>query len=211
MQGAGVLEGGALGGAATCSSSLAPSPLGFRLAVRPAAPRQQVLRSSRRWQADSRRAATASDRPLTQAVAVDSEQAKSDRAQGGGGKGKAAKSGAASNGSANGSAAGGDRAGASSVSSGVRLEGIKKTFKGMELLRDINWEVKKGERVGLVGVNGAGKTTQLQIITGKLEADGGVVLKAKPNMKIAYLTQVRAPSSASFMACNGQPLAGASC
>jgi len=97
----------------------------------------------------------------------------------------------------------------------VRLEGIKKTFKGMELLRDINWEVKKGERVGLVGVNGAGKTTQLQIITGKLEADGGVVLKAKPNMKIAYLTQVRASCRTSLVAsqtcsapstCGAQPL-----
>jgi ABC-type hemin transport system ATPase subunit len=38
-------------------------------------------------------------------------------------------------------------------------------------------------------VNGAGKTTQLQIITGALQPDSGVVLKEKPNMKIAYLTQ----------------------
>ena len=36
----------------------------------------------------------------------------------------------------------------------------------MDVLKDINWEVKKGERVGLVGWNGAGKTTQLRIITG---------------------------------------------
>ena len=37
------------------------------------------------------------------------------------------------------------------------------TFKNQQVLRDISWEVKKGERVGLVGVNGAGKTTQLQV------------------------------------------------
>ena len=37
------------------------------------------------------------------------------------------------------------------------------TFKNQQVLRDISWDVKKGERVGLVGVNGAGKTTQLQV------------------------------------------------
>ncbi|CAI5470278.1 unnamed protein product, partial [Closterium sp. Yama58-4] len=46
----------------------------------------------------------------------------------------------------------GDRAGASSVASGVRLEGVTKTFKGVQLLTDISWEVKRGERVGLVGI-----------------------------------------------------------
>lgn len=39
------------------------------------------------------------------------------------------------------------------------------------------------------GVNGAGKTTQLQIITGALTPDSGAVLKERLNMKIAYLTQ----------------------
>lgn len=43
--------------------------------------------------------------------------------------------------------------------------------------------------VACTGVNGAGKTTQLQIITGGIEADGGEILKQKANMKIAYLTQ----------------------
>ncbi len=40
-----------------------------------------------------------------------------------------------------------------------------------------------------LGVNGAGKTTQLQIITGQLEPDAGEVIKARHNMKIAHLTQ----------------------
>lgn len=39
------------------------------------------------------------------------------------------------------------------------------------------------------GVNGAGKTTQLQIITGALQPDMGNVVKARANLKIAYLTQ----------------------
>ncbi|KAL2610778.1 hypothetical protein R1flu_022470 [Riccia fluitans] len=82
-----------------------------------------------------------------------------------------------------------DKSGASSVSSGVRLEHIRKTYKGQTVLKDVNWEVKKGEKVGLVGVNGAGKTTQLRIIAGEEEPDSGTVLKVNPKMKIAFLTQ----------------------
>ncbi|XP_058084366.1 ABC transporter F family member 5 [Magnolia sinica] len=79
--------------------------------------------------------------------------------------------------------------GASSVSSGVRLENISKSFKGVTVLKDVSWEVKKGEKVGLVGVNGAGKTTQMRIIAGQDEPDSGNVIKAKSNMKIAFLSQ----------------------
>uniref|UniRef100_A0A7R9YWU0 ABC transporter domain-containing protein n=1 Tax=Chlamydomonas euryale TaxID=1486919 RepID=A0A7R9YWU0_9CHLO len=77
----------------------------------------------------------------------------------------------------------------SGISSGLRMENVSMAFKNQQVLKDISWEVKKGERVGLVGVNGAGKTTQLQIIMGKLAPDGGNVVKAKKNMKIAYLAQ----------------------
>ncbi|MFS7969668.1 putative ABC transporter, AAA+ ATPase domain, P-loop containing nucleoside triphosphate hydrolase [Helianthus anomalus] len=79
--------------------------------------------------------------------------------------------------------------GASSISSGVRLENISKSYKGVTVLKDVSWEVKKGEKVGLVGVNGAGKTTQLRIISGLEEPDSGNVVKAKPNMKISFLSQ----------------------
>ncbi|KAF5179968.1 Abc transporter f family member [Thalictrum thalictroides] len=79
--------------------------------------------------------------------------------------------------------------GASSVSSGVRLENISKSYKGLTVLKDVTWEVKKGEKVGLVGVNGAGKTTQLRIITGQEEPDSGNVIKAKENMRISFLSQ----------------------
>ncbi|PSC69255.1 ABC transporter family [Micractinium conductrix] len=81
------------------------------------------------------------------------------------------------------------RTGASGVGSGIKLENIAITFKNDTVLKDVSWDVKKGERVGLVGVNGAGKTTQLQIIIGALQPDSGEVIKAKENMKIAYLTQ----------------------
>jgi ATPase subunit of ABC transporter with duplicated ATPase domains len=66
---------------------------------------------------------------------------------------------------------------------------ICKTFKGNELLKGVTWECKKGDRLGLVGVNGAGKTTQLQIVLGNIDPDSGDVLKAKRNLHIAYLNQ----------------------
>ncbi|KAK7410847.1 hypothetical protein VNO78_01995 [Psophocarpus tetragonolobus] len=79
--------------------------------------------------------------------------------------------------------------GASGVSSGVKLENVGKAYKGVTVLKDVSWEVKKGEKVGLVGVNGAGKTTQMRIIAGLEEPDFGNVVKAKANMRIAFLNQ----------------------
>jgi ATP-binding cassette subfamily F protein 3 len=52
----------------------------------------------------------------------------------------------------------------------------------------VNWEVKPGDRVGLVGVNGAGKSTQLKIIAGEMEPTSGEIIRPA-SLKIAYLTQ----------------------
>jgi ATP-binding cassette, subfamily F, member 3 len=70
----------------------------------------------------------------------------------------------------------------------LRLEHVSKIYPTGEVLKDINWEVKTGDRIGLVGVNGAGKSTQLKIIAGEMEPTTGEVIR--PNsLKIAYLTQ----------------------
>ncbi len=70
----------------------------------------------------------------------------------------------------------------------LRLEGISKIYPTSEVLRDITWEVKAGERIGLVGVNGAGKSTQLKIIAGLEEATSGKILR-QGSPRIAYLHQ----------------------
>ena len=70
----------------------------------------------------------------------------------------------------------------------LRLEHIQKIYTTGEVLKDINWEVKPGDRIGLVGVNGAGKSTQLKIIAGEIEPTAGSVIKPS-SCKIAYLTQ----------------------
>ncbi len=70
----------------------------------------------------------------------------------------------------------------------LRLEHISKIYATGEVLKDVTWEVKPGERVGLVGVNGAGKSTQLKIINGEIEPTAGEVIRPA-SLKIAYLSQ----------------------
>ncbi|MFM8606136.1 MAG: ABC-F family ATP-binding cassette domain-containing protein [Cyanobium sp.] len=70
----------------------------------------------------------------------------------------------------------------------LRLERIGKIYPTGEVLRDVSWEVKPGDRIGLVGVNGAGKSTQLRIIAGLEEATSGQVVK-QGDPRIAYLQQ----------------------
>ena len=70
----------------------------------------------------------------------------------------------------------------------LRLEHISKIYPTGEVLKDVSWEVKAGDRIGLVGVNGAGKSTQLKIIAGEMEPTSGEVIRPN-NLHIAYLTQ----------------------
>lgn len=70
----------------------------------------------------------------------------------------------------------------------LRLEHVSKIYPTGEVLKDINWEVKTGDRIGLVGVNGAGKSTQLKIIAGEIEPTAGEVIRPA-GFHIAYLTQ----------------------
>ena len=70
----------------------------------------------------------------------------------------------------------------------LRLERIGKIYPTGEVLRDVTWEVKPGDRVGLVGVNGAGKSTQMRLIAGLEEPTSGQVV-TQGNPRIAYLQQ----------------------
>ena len=70
----------------------------------------------------------------------------------------------------------------------IRLERVSKIYPTAEVLKEITWEVRPGQRIGLVGVNGAGKSTQLRILAGLEEVTTGeVVLEGQP--RIAYLQQ----------------------
>ena len=70
----------------------------------------------------------------------------------------------------------------------LRLERVSKIYPTGEVLRDVTWEVKPGDRIGLVGVNGAGKSTQLRLIAGQEEPSSGQVVR-QGDPRIAYLQQ----------------------
>ena len=70
----------------------------------------------------------------------------------------------------------------------LRLENITKIYATDLVLKNINWEIKKGEKIGLVGSNGAGKTTQLKILSGEEDQTSGSIIK-EGNPRISYLKQ----------------------
>lgn len=55
------------------------------------------------------------------------------------------------------------------------LEGVSVAFDGFKAINDLNFYVDKGELRCLIGANGAGKTTMMDIITGKTRPDSGIV------------------------------------
>lgn len=69
-----------------------------------------------------------------------------------------------------------------------RLSDVKKSYAGNEVLRGATFQVNPGEKVGLVGRNGAGKTTVFRLITGKEGADSGDIISIN-GLRIGLLDQ----------------------
>lgn len=57
----------------------------------------------------------------------------------------------------------------------IRIEHLDKSFDGFPALKDLSLHVKKGSIYGLVGTNGAGKTTVIKLVTGILKQDRGTI------------------------------------
>lgn len=70
----------------------------------------------------------------------------------------------------------------------IGVKGLKKSFGLQVVLEDVNFEIKSGEKVGLIGGNGSGKSTTFRILSGLLEPDGGQVTFRK-GLKTALLEQ----------------------
>ncbi len=58
----------------------------------------------------------------------------------------------------------------------LELKNISKTFDNKKVLNNINFKLYKGEKVGIIGKNGIGKSTLLKIITNGLKADSGEII-----------------------------------
>ena len=70
----------------------------------------------------------------------------------------------------------------------LTVHNLSKSFDHKKLFWDINFEIKRGERVAIIGDNGTGKTTLLKIINGLLEPDTGEVIYGS-NVSVAYYDQ----------------------
>ncbi len=69
-----------------------------------------------------------------------------------------------------------------------QITDVSKKYHDQELFSEINFEIERGEKVGIVGSNGSGKSTFLKIIAGIIEGDSGKV-KIGPNTTSGYFDQ----------------------
>jgi branched-chain amino acid transport system ATP-binding protein len=58
----------------------------------------------------------------------------------------------------------------------LRVEGLSKSFGGVQAVRDVSFSLARGELLALIGPNGAGKSTCFNMLNGQLEPDSGTVL-----------------------------------
>ncbi|TWE01665.1 macrolide transport system ATP-binding/permease protein [Neobacillus bataviensis] len=70
----------------------------------------------------------------------------------------------------------------------LKVSGLDKSFQLRKILENIQFDIKSGDRIGLVGGNGSGKTTLAKLLLGKLRPDKGTIEKSD-HIKIGYLSQ----------------------
>lgn len=72
----------------------------------------------------------------------------------------------------------------------AELENVSLSFGDKTIVKNLNFKLLRGDRLGLVGHNGVGKSTLISLILGKREPDSGTV-KLGTNLQIAYFDQLR--------------------
>ncbi len=77
----------------------------------------------------------------------------------------------------------------------IRLHNLSKSYNDRPVLREVYFRLSAGERVGLIGKNGAGKTTILKLILGQEQPTSGIA-EVEPGVKLGYFSQ--------FSELNGQ-------
>lgn len=70
----------------------------------------------------------------------------------------------------------------------INIEHISKIYGEKVIFDDVSCGIHEGEKIGIIGINGTGKTTLLRMIAGEEETDGGQIIK-KNGIRIAYLSQ----------------------
>jgi ATP-binding cassette subfamily F protein uup len=70
----------------------------------------------------------------------------------------------------------------------LSAEHLSINFGMRQLLEDLSFYLNPGDRVGIIGINGTGKSTFLRVLAGRLEPDGGKVSR-DPNVQVSLLSQ----------------------
>ena len=70
----------------------------------------------------------------------------------------------------------------------ISLQNVSFSFGARTMLEEVNWQIGTNERIGLVGVNGAGKSTVLRLMTGAYSPDSGTISKPK-DVNIGFFNQ----------------------
>ena len=70
----------------------------------------------------------------------------------------------------------------------LSAEQISINFGSRQLLENVNFYLNENDKVGIIGINGTGKSTFLKVLAGFLEPDGGKITR-NPNVQISYLSQ----------------------
>ena len=70
----------------------------------------------------------------------------------------------------------------------VRLQNVVKDFGHVAVLKDVSFKVTFGAKIGLVGLNGSGKTSILRLLVGEDSVSGGTIVRA-PGLNIGYVPQ----------------------
>ena len=70
----------------------------------------------------------------------------------------------------------------------ITFENICKSYSEKKLIENLSFGINDGEKIGLIGVNGTGKSTLLKIVAGVEEIDSGKITKAN-KVRIEYLPQ----------------------
>lgn len=83
----------------------------------------------------------------------------------------------------------------------INVENVSKKFGEKVILQDVSFGMEAGEKIGVIGINGTGKSTLLKIIAGQEETDQGNVIR-RNNLKVAVLPQVpEFPKGKTLLSC----------
>ena len=70
----------------------------------------------------------------------------------------------------------------------ISAEHLNINFGSRQLLQDVDFYLKEGDKTGVIGINGTGKSTFLRVIAGQLPPDSGTIAR-KPNLQVSMLQQ----------------------